>query len=365
MSEHIKSTYLCLLDDVNLADNITIDEFVVRYYGEQELISLLTGSDEDVGSDERNHLKLYSKFPWARKERIISRDEIKKDFDPSFLICDLAYTHAGMVSWEPFTELIRTLNLLKESPGPVITRQFYHTLYPNAKTKVDIGKVIYGEPSYDIIDNGSDYQIRPLLLEYALGRNDVAGFSNLREQLNKCLSKDSGLPKSHLRIAIHYFENGDRRFQAMTFPGSFNAIDPLMSYDAALEALVIPEREKGVISENLASRVSGIFEEKVEEVRNFIKRVFWLRSKVAHGVRTVEEIEGLIIDKPDAEIPNQAGRGSIPGGNYKELLLTSYVFPGFLVNLREITRRTIRFFCDEYLKEHRREDTLKELDRDN
>jgi hypothetical protein len=97
---------------------------------------------------------------------------------------------------------------------------------------------------------------------------------------------------------------------------------------------------------------------------NFIKRVFWLRSKVAHGVRTVEEIEGLIIDKPDAEIMDKERPNlSTPRGNYKELFLASNVFAGFLVNLREITRRTIRFFCDEYLKGQRREDILKELDR--
>jgi hypothetical protein len=265
-----------------------------------------------------------------------------------------------MVSWEPFTELIRTLNLLKESPGPVITRQFYFILYPNAKTKAYIDKVIYGEPSFDIINNGSNSQIQPLLLEYALGQKDVADFSNLRKQLNKCLSKDSGLPNSHLRIAIHYFENGDRRFETMPLPGSFNAIDPLMSYEAALEALVIKESENKV-SEKLPQRISAIINSKRDEVHNFCKRVFWLRSKVAHGVRTIEEIEGLIIDKPNIEIKDEARGQFIPGGNYKELFLMSYVFAGFLVNLREITWRTIRFFCNEYLKGRCREDTLKKI----
>jgi hypothetical protein len=365
MSEHIKGTYLCLLDDVNLAGNITLDEFDVRYYSVKELISLLKGSNEGVDSEERYRLEPYSEFPWACMEKIISPDEIN-GWGHGYAQLDLRFKHSGMVSWEPFTELIRTLNLLKESPGPVITRQFYFTLYPNAKTKADIGKVIYEEPFFENIDNGNVSQIRPLLLEYSLRRKDVAGFSTLREQLNKCLSKDSDLHNSYLHIAIHYFENGDRRFQALPlFPGSFNAIDPLMSYDAALEALVIPEeREKGKISENLALRISSIFEEKVEDVHNFIKRVFWLRSKVAHGVRTVEEIEGLIIDKPDAEIMDKERPNlSTPRGNYKELFLASNVFAGFLVNLREITRRTIRFFCDEYLKGQRREDILKELDR--
>jgi len=293
MSARIKGKYLCLLDDVDLEDNITLDEFDIRYYSIKELISLLKGSDECVSSQERNRFERYSKFPWACKERLISQDKMKKDFDRQLLILDLSWKHTGMVSWEPFTELIRTLNLHKESPGPVITRQFYFKPYPNAKTKAEIGKVIYGEPAFDIIDNGSSSRIRPLLLEYTLGPKDVAAFSNLREQLSKCLSKDSNLPNSHLRIAIHYFENGDRRLKAPALTGSFNAIDPLMSYEAALEALVVLEHESGV-SNKLSARVSAIIGNRRTEVQNFCKRVFWLRSKVAHGARTIEEIEDLV-----------------------------------------------------------------------
>lgn len=360
MSEQIKGTYLCLLDDVNLSGDVALDEFTVRYYSIEELISLLRSSDEGISTEEKHHLELYSEFPWACLERFIPPNKIKKDFDRLLLTSDLTFRHVGMTTWEPFTDLIRTLNLLKESPGPVITRQFYFTLYPNAKTKADIDRVIYGEPF--IIDNGSSSRVRPLLLEYALGQKDVAGFSNLREQLNKCLSKDSNLPNGHLRIATHYFENGDRRFRAIPLTGSFNAIDPLMSYEAALEALVILEHERGV-GKKLSSRVSGIFGEKVEEVRNFLKRVFWLRSKVAHGARTVEEIEYLIINKPNKEIPDKARSQSILGGNYDKLFLESYVFAGFLVNLREITRRTIRFFFNKYLKGHRREDIIDGLNK--
>jgi len=267
-----------------------------------------------------------------------------------------------MVSWKPFTELIRTLNLLKESPGPLFTRQFYFIPYPNPKTTAEIGKVIYGEPAFETIDNSSGSRIRSLLFVYKLRRKDVTGFSTLREQLNKCLSKDSDLPNSHLRIAIHYFKNGERRFKAIPLTGSFNAIDPLMSYEAALEALVILEDDRDT-SNKLSSRVSVILGEKVEEVRNFLKRVFWLRSKVAHGARTIEEIEHLIIRKPDREIRDEARNQSIPRGNYDKLFLTSYVFPGFLVNLREITRRTILFFCHKHLRACHREDIISELDK--
>jgi len=359
ISEHIKVTYLCLLDDVDLANSITLDEFDVRYYSVKELISLLKGSDEGVSSEERHRLESYSKFPWSCMKKIISQDEIN-DWGRGYAQLDLWLKHSGMVSWKPFTDLIRTLNLLNESPGPVITRQFYFIPYPNPKTTAEIGKVIYGEPAFETIDNGSGSRIRPLLFEYKLRRKDVAGFSTLREQLNKCLSKNSDLPNSHLRIAIHYFENGDRRFKAIPLTGSFNAIDPLMSYEAALEALVVLEHENKV-SEKLASRISTIINNRRSEVKKFCKRVFWLRSKVAHGARTVEEIEHLIIRKPDREIRDEARNQFIPGGNYDKLFLTSYVFAGFLVNLREITRRTIRFFCNEHLRGRLREDTIEEL----
>lgn len=360
MSEQIKGTYLCLLDDVNLKESITLDEFDVSYYSVKELILFLKGSDEGVSSEEMHRLEAYSKFPWSCMKKIISQDEIN-DWGRGYAQLDLWLKHSGMVSWKPFTELIRTLNLLNESPGPVITRQFYFIPYPNPKTTAEIGKVIYGEPAFETIDNGSGSRIRPLLFEYKLRRKDVAGFSTLREQLNKCLSKNSDLPNSHLRIAIHYFENGDRRFKAIPLTGSFNAIDPLMAYDAALEALVIRESERRNTGNNLSSRISVVLGEKVEDVRNFLKRVFWLRSKVAHGARTIEEIERLIIHKPNEEIKDEKRKITIPEGNYEKLFLSSYVFPGFLVNLREITRRAIRFFCDEFSKGNGREKTIDKL----
>jgi hypothetical protein len=91
MSEHIKGTYLCLLDDVNLVGNITLDEFDVRYYSAKELISLLKGSDEGISYEERHRLESYSKFPWAHIDRIIPSDKIKNDFDRALLtqICPI------------------------------------------------------------------------------------------------------------------------------------------------------------------------------------------------------------------------------------------------------------------------------------
>lgn len=363
MSEQIKGTYLCLLDNVQLEENIIgLEEFTIRYYSANELSSLLRGSDDTSSNpDVKARLEVYEKFPWAHLEKIRSAEEAKDSMKRLILSMDLRFRHAGLVSWAPFTELIRTLNLLKQSSGPVIATQFYHRPYENIQTADQIEKVIYTEPTFNAYDNDRGYHISPLLFEYDLEKKDCDGFSKLREQLNKCLSKEAVLCNSHLRTAIHYFEKGDKSFKAKPLIGSFNAIDPLMAYDAALEALVILESERSNTRNNLSSRISVVLGEKVEDVRNFLNRVFWLRSKVAHGARTIEEIERLIIHKSNEEIKDTDRNITIPEGNYEKLFLSSFAFPGFLVNLREITRRTIRFFCDEFSKENDREKTIDNL----
>jgi hypothetical protein len=133
-----------------------------------------------------------------------------------------------------------------------------------------------------------------------------------------------------------------------------------MSYEAALESMVVLEEEKGV-EDKLALRIASLFPDKAKEVENFVRRVFWLRSKVAHGGRPIEEIEHLIVYKPDDEIRDKARNKHIPTGHYNNLLLDSCVFPGFLVNLREITRFVIRFFCDEFVQGYSRAETIRKL----
>jgi hypothetical protein len=88
-----------------------------------------------------------------------------------------------------------------------------------------------------------------------------------------------------------------------------------------------------------------------------------LRSKVTHGVRPIEEIERLILRKPNDAINDKARNKQIPAGNYNKLLLESYIFPGFLINLREITRLTIRLFCDEFNRGCNKDETVRKLKR--
>ena len=59
-----------------------------------------------------------------------------------------------------------------------------------------------------------------------------------------------------------------KQLKAPALTGSFNAIDPLMLYDAALEALVIREGESGV-SKKLSRRISSVINTDKSKVQNF------------------------------------------------------------------------------------------------
>lgn len=368
MGEELKSVSLCLLDNVNLADTLRLDEFEIRYFQPTELQALL-GEAEASASDR---LRVYAAFPWARVERPIPASQADANPDSQWTLLlqqfQLSYAHAAMRSWYPFDDLLRTLNLLKPAGGPVIARQFYCWLEPLPESDRNVDRIVYGEPAWDYAGPHSE-EIRPLVHEYDLQPSDAEHFSPLRTQLAKCLAPESAPDNSHLRTAVHYFENADRKIVRDALPGPFGAIEPLMSYEAALEALLIGEKERDVQAK-LPKRTAAVMQktgQTTDRVEDFVRRVFWLRSKVAHGARPIEEIERLIVLRPDDAIPDAWGnKRSIPSGDYRNLLIRDPLsFPGFLVNLRELTRICIRFFCDRLSQGQDKTAVVASLDENN
>jgi hypothetical protein len=417
-----KALYLCLLDDLKLAEHVQLGDYCVRSYTADELSGLLRGRDDLTPTEaERSELELLACFPWASIEQPIpdyrqmrqqrrasgpglkpvsarvSADgaldvdnEPRASLDAILAKCDpFVMARAGFVAaaqWgskEPFDHLLRVLNLLKPSTGPILPRRMYFRPSHDIQTKAQVASWILSPPITYFYGAEGDVE-GPYVSEYELGPDDQRLFEELARQLNLCLAEQpaAGSPSNtHLRIAARYFERGDERMDPI--PESLQALEVLMSYDAALEALFILEEEKRDVRDKLARRVCAVlgdslpavpgweqtkdgryrrrdFQRTPSQLRSFIRRVFWLRSKVAHGVRTVEELSNLILYQPDCAIPND-GEG-IPSGPYGELLVTSGAFPGFLVNLREVVRRCIRFFRDEHEQGRSREDTLRGLD---
>ncbi len=361
MSRKNKSIYLCLLDNVELEKDIALGEFEIRYLKADQISKVLQYSScEQLTTGQREQLATYEKFPWAYLEREISEEDARDSIRKSLVPYNLRYAHAGVLSWWPFTELVRTLNLLNPSAGPLITRHFYHVAFVGLENAEEVEKVIYSEPSVNLFDDEHGTVIQPMLFGYMLNHELGPSFLELQRVLDRCLNKNDVRDNNHIRIAIHNFENADRKFVPCPLEGSFKAVDPLMSYEAALESLVIFEQENK-IADKLALRISSLFTEKEEDVKNFLRRVFWLRSKMAHGARPIEEIEHLILRRPNDAINDEARNMKIPDGNYDKLILESYTFPGFLINLREITRFTIRFFCDEFNHGRDKKETVRKL----
>ncbi len=351
-----------MLDNIELKECVRLEEYEIRELNNNELRRIL-GFDADItlSPTEDEQLITYSKYPWAYLEKEISDKSANDPVMKSLVSYELRFAHAGIKTWLPFIELIRTLNLLQPSEGPVITRHFYHIPFANRQSTSKIEKIIYDEPTINIYDDERGTVIQPLLYGYKVDGNLTAGFSGLRSLLTSCLSEENSIGNTHIRIAIHNFENADRRFEACPLEGSFNAIDPLMSYEAALESLVVLEEESGV-EDKLALRIASLFSDRVKEVENFVRKVFWLRSKMAHGARPIEEIERLIVRRPNDAIDDKARKKQIPLGPYDKLLIDCSIFPGFLVNLREITRLAIRFFCDEFNQGRTKKETIHYLD---
>jgi hypothetical protein len=375
MGEELKSVSLCLLDDVNLSDNLQLDDFEIRHYQPAELQALLgRGEAKGLSSPSSDQLELYAELPWAHVQRPIPPNKVKPGVDGQLNLglmqLQLSWSHAGVQSWYPFDDLLRTLNLLKPAGGPVIGRQFYYWLEPLAEADRHVDRIIYGEPLCDdyFDPNGQSISL-PALREYELGPSDTEAFSALRRQLAQCLAPDSAPDNSHLKTAIHYFEKADRELMPRPLPGSFDAIDPLMSYEAALEALLIERRGDGektlsTRTSAMVKKVNRLAHDRVGEINDFTRRVFSLRSKVAHGARPIKQIEQLIVYRPNDGIPDAWGeKMPIPSGDYANLLIKDGLsFPGFLVNLRELTRIAIRFFCDELSQGRDKATTTRSLD---
>ncbi|MCP4249466.1 MAG: hypothetical protein GY778_20685 [bacterium] len=341
--------YLCLLDDLNLESNLTLGSFEVRHYTAEELRSLLRGREDEAPSPaEEARLRSYAQYPWAVLERPGTDDGAMDEFARVCASCQLSYAHAGSKSWWPFDKLIRTLHLMKPSTGPVIPCQFYARIDSHIQAGTPIDRVVYGEPI--VVTDGPGGDERPYLWEYRLGQDDTGVYDEVDRKLRACLESSAPTDdNARLLVAVHYFEHGDRQLTPFVPLDPFGAIGALMSYEACLEALVMEETERGGIAEKLGKRIPELINDDRDELRRFLHRVFWLRSKAAHGVRHPTEIADLIVRNADSAIPGEQSEAGRPGP-YSRLFLKAADFPRLLINLRECARQAIGRSCDQYVE---------------
>lgn len=385
MAQQSRVTYLCLLDDVRLlSEHVQLGPIAIRQFSEAELDELFYGRDDHPRTaEEMGELKTWALFPWATTELTLDNSDLRNAF-PAVNASDLFWERwkfqmegrLDSFGTQPFGSLLRALCLLKPSRGPVIPRVI--ALRPNGpiQTRSQISLRTLSAPATTFYESAEEEG--PCMWEYELGATDVSLYEALVDQLARCLS--AAPPHSernnHLRVAVHYFQIGEHRLRPAA--GGFSAIDPLLAYDAALEALLIREDEHGT-EKKLIQRVTRIARERLpetrfgagskavtrratdEELQNFVKKMFWIRSKAAHGVRSPEELGHMIAFKPD-ELVTDARGNNIPGAPYGSMIMSGGTFPGFLLGVRELARLCIRYFCDRYDDGLGRDQVLEQID---
>ena len=188
----------------------------------------------------------------------------------------------------------------------------------------------------------------------------MAPFEVLSRQIAQCLSPAGANP--HLENAIHLFGRADQ--ELVPFPETFQCVDPLLAYEAALEALLLREHERAS-ADRLSRRVAAIFGGQPPLIRDFARRIHWLRSKAVHAVRSAADLATQVTAGADDAITDSARpQLGTPAGNYSSILLNvgRGPFPGFLINVREVVRRCIRYFLEECQNGRPRDQTLDALD---
>lgn len=368
--------HFCLLDNLVLDDghSLQLGDYSVRYFESDELRAHFYGRDDHLSDREFAKLAEMSQFPWATislppthfpidvRDHKSGQPTSRADIERMLFHTNHALSHHT----EPFTGLLRVLALLKPATGPIIPRAFCMRPPVEIQTGQQIAWRRFSS-LWTENEPAPDGPARPVLVECELSNEDVEAFSALELQLRKCLANDSRpgyTGSSHLENAVHFFERGDRFMVPDAMESA--SVDALLAFDAAVEALLIRETENSV-ERKLRTRIGAVFlkHPQREHVVNLARKIFWIRSKAVHGVRSVSALEGLIKRNGDAEIGDARG-GPIPAGPYSTVLVngTCSHFPALLSNARELARRVIRHFCDAFDRGIDREVTLRKLNAD-
>ncbi len=340
--------YLCLLDNVSLKDSpLNLGNYVVEKIDPEALAEFLYCRPfKSLPVLDQQRVAHYSMWPWAKLNKPVEQsktDEDSENWERLLRQHELTFHHAGEQSYWPFDWLVRTLNLLKSSDGPVMPIQYYHVTPEAREGKAEVKSIILGEPTANGDEEGNQW---PYLLGFELSQTDAKGYQDLEFKLRQALRKEcakNSVSNGHIQIAVEYFERGNRAMRSILDP-----IFPLLFYEFALEGLYVQNRNEGskrTLERRIPAAIDAEQTVEVERLCEFIGAVFCIRSKAAHGVCPVAELERRIRQVDTSGLFSNGGP-----------------FCRSLVNLREIVRRSIRFFIDKYVEGVKRHDVLSQLD---
>lgn len=306
----LRLKYLCALDNVRLQPKLlSLGSVTLHRYTMQELENLLRGYDDlPLDSVQKEEFEELSCLIWAHyEEQAASMDAWRQkgasgsDWDWNRRIFLRATAISRNNRFEPFRKFVETLNLLKPSDGPVRVCRIIMRPVGDVQTSEQIdSRYIHAHSAF--WDPGEEC-VRDVLHGCPLNKSDERRFSILEKQLYT----KSSLNNTQLVAARHFYERADSVF--VLGPEGFDCTDPLLAYDACMEALLVPEEVKGntgdIFYRRFDSLIRGFCPDWINRANRgeiphpdiFARRVFVLRSKTAHGVWPISQIADFITTK--------------------------------------------------------------------
>jgi hypothetical protein len=357
-----RETYLCLLDLTELdsqSSSVLLGHYEVKYFRAEELMGLLRGSDDPPPlREERARIESYSMYPWAIHREVPNNDPCFAGLGPRASQAHLHAQHVWARCWYPFDDLTETLNLLKPASIPLRPIQFYLRPLGHTQVREQIARVIHGEPTFAQNQAGKDMPIAGYVIECS----DGPAYLELEKQLQGVRKPSSDVPSvDHISSAMQFFKIADRNFFPMCYYEE--ACTLLLLYDAVVEALLVCEKEN-CVEKMLTSRVPKAIGRSDSDTMGFLRKMFWLRSKLTHGARPIDDIVMHLGDWANKEVCDAARKKTIPAGGYESL----FMIPGwspcpFLTNARELARQCIRFFVVQWCEGSDKDAVLRRLDK--
>lgn len=335
--------YFCLLENITTdEDRIDLGDYAVVQMTPDVLAeSLYCRPYGSLNSVAQHRVTLYSQWTWGCFDNPVEmpQDPLKSSLRHMLL----AWNHVRETCYWPFDPLIKTLNLLHPSDGPVLPIQYYHVTAEARAGRTQVETRILAEPVTSGDEQGNEW---PFLQGYAIRAVDSRAYCDLERTVRDALGKDEPQTSSsnaHLWIAEEYFERGNRAMLQILDP-----VVTLMFYEFALEALYLLERDRGskaILKRRVPPAVDPSADVPLERLHAFLEQIHVIRSKAAHGARPIRELERLVRNT-----------------DVEQLFLPRFAFGGALANLREVARRSILFFVKRHMEGIGREEVLQQLD---
>lgn len=241
---------------------------------------------------------------------------------------------------ELFYKPLIILNLFKESRDPLIFGQCYFKRFDTSKNSsmwYKIGPVFKFDRILYADEDGNPVPS----IGYELSVDDVNNLQGFVKAISFYITKEEyNKHEKFIQIAINFYDEGIKK-ELDSGLEDMRIID----YMIALEALYLQrEPEMTYKFSNRLAILLGESEEEKQQLNEYARKLYRLRSNLVHGSSTKEEIDRELFCLECGQDPK------------------TLEFQGLRCNVRELVRRSILYFLSLYTNGYKKEDILRMLD---